>query len=143
MAVASVMAAFVIGQLPLPPLPPPPPLPPLPPPPPACLEPPLPPLCLPNPPAPPGDDPPRLPDSVTAKREGKYVMLTWKPATDDRDVWGYRLYRDGNLVARKPETVHHAKLSLPCGRHGFRVEAVDTVQQTASRSAWARRPCRD
>ena len=144
LAVASVtLALWAPLQLPpIPPLPPlPVPIPPLPPPP-VCLEPPLPPLCLPPEPPPPGDDPPRLADELELRREGKYVLLSWRPATDDRGVWGYRLYRDGNYLGRRTAHVRHVRLSLPCGSHSFRVEAVDTAEQTASRSVRVVRRCK-
>ena len=134
----AALALLAPVQLPLPvPLPT---LPPLPPPPPLCLEPPLPPICITEPP-PPGDDPPKLPDAVTVTREGKEIVLRWKAATDDVGVWGYRIYRDGNLIQRKAKTARRAIVRFPCGKHSFRVEAVDTVEQTASRSVHVRRPC--
>jgi len=152
-AVLAVALALAPAQLPPPPIalpcvplvdpgcPLPNPLPPPPPPPDACLPLPLPPICLPPMPPPKGDDPPKLPDELAASKGGGYVVLTWKPATDDVGVWGYRIYRDGNLVARKAAGATRVRLRLPCGRHSFRVEVVDSTEQTASRSLTARRVC--
>lgn len=139
--IAEVVILATLSQIILPP-PPPLPLPPLPPlPPPPCLiQPCLPPPPLPIPP--PGDDPPILVGKLTLTRDGKkYVIAKWPPATDDVGVWGYRIYRDGNVVARKPADVHRARLLLPCGAHRYRVEAVDTVEQVASLSRRVTRTC--
>jgi hypothetical protein len=141
--IVELVAALALAPAQLPPLPPLPPLPipPLPPPPAACLIPPLPPICLPPEPIPPSDDPPRL-EELELRRDGaKHVVLTWPAATDDVGVWGYRLYRDGNYIARFPADRRRARLLLPCGAHSYRVEAVDTVEQTASRSRRVVRRC--
>jgi hypothetical protein len=78
---------------------------------------------------------------VKVAKSGKYVTLDWPPGRDDILVWGYLIYRDGNVIARKPADVTKAKLVLPCGRHSYRVEVVDSAEQTASRSVRVSRPC--
>jgi hypothetical protein len=136
-AAAAVLALAPLQLLPpLPPLPLP-PLPPLP-----CV-PLVDPDCpvVPGPPPPPGDDPPRLRGPVAASKADGWIAITWRPATDDRQLWGYRLYRDGNIVARRGAEATAARLRLPCGRHRYRVEAVDSAEQTDSRSLVARRRC--
>jgi len=134
--IAPLLTAIIL-QLPpidLPPLP----VPPLPPPP--CI-PLIDPGCVPPVPAPPGDDPPVFPDTLTATKDDGYIVLRWKPARDDITLAGYRFYRDGDYIGRRGPTITHVRLRLPCGRHRFRVEAVDSADQPASRGVTIRRRC--
>jgi len=115
-------------------------LPPLP-----CLPDPIPILpCDPVPPPLPGDEPPKLahPRVLPRARSSSRIVIVWTPATDDVGIAGYRLWRDGRLLGERGRRVTRASLAMPCGRHAFRLEAVDLAGQTDERRLRARRVCR-
>jgi hypothetical protein len=138
LAVTVVALALTPSQLP--PILPPPPIP-LPPPPDLCLVPPLPPICLPPEPIPPSDDPPSFQGELSAARKGRYVRLRWPLARDDVALAGYRIFRDGIYLGRRGPLVLTVRLVIPCGRHRYRIEAVDSAGQTASLVVHSRRRC--
>jgi hypothetical protein len=110
-----------------------------------CPPPCLPVLTCPPPPLPvPGDSPPVLPTVTVVKREeaSRTVTLEWKPATDDHAIVGYRFYRDGKLLSTaKGSQLTRVRFYVPCGRHAFKVEAVDSIGQRTSRLLRVRRRC--
>jgi hypothetical protein len=70
------------------------------------------------------------------------VTLRWKAATDEEGIAGYRLYRDGKLRAIAGKRARQATFQMPCGRHIFAIEAVDTKgQRSERRSIVLRRRC--
>jgi hypothetical protein len=79
--------------------------------------------------------PPTTPGALVASAAPTLVDLAWRPSRDDRAVTGYRIYRDGALVA----TVTAARATvapLAAGRsYAFAVTALDGAghQSTAAR----------
>jgi hypothetical protein len=69
------------------------------------------------------------------------VTIEWKGATDDNGIVGYRLYRDGKLRATTGKNARRAQFQMPCGRHLFGVEAVDTAGQRTKKSIVLVRHC--
>jgi hypothetical protein len=74
-------------------------------------------------------------------RSQKKVTLTWALVSDDRGIWGYRLFRDGRYLKARPAKTQAVTLYLPCGQHTYRVEVVDTANQGASQRIVVRRRC--
>ena len=133
---ALVAFVVVLAQLPppsqLPPLPPPPPVP--------CI-----PLVDPNchtpPPPPPGDEPPVFAALVIAERGRLTILVTWKPAIDDHGIHLYLVFRDGRFLDAKPPDARRHRFRLLCGRHAYRVDAVDRYGQAATQRVHVRRRC--
>jgi hypothetical protein len=69
------------------------------------------------------------------------VRIEWTPARDDDGLLGYRLFRDGRYLRAVPKAVVRVTLALPCGRHAYRIEAVDTANQDAAARVQVRRRC--
>jgi chitodextrinase len=62
------------------------------------------------------------------------VSLAWNASTDNVAVTGYRVYRDGTLVA-SPVGTSQTVSGLTCGTsYGFGVEAVDAAGNTSARA---------
>lgn len=103
-------------------------------------------LTCPPPPLPvPGDSPPVLPEVKPAARPptSKTVVFEWKPATDDNAILGFRFYRDGKLRSTaKVADLTRVRFYVPCGRHAFKIEAVDSIGQRTSQLLRVRRRCR-
>ncbi|WP_433221016.1 DUF4832 domain-containing protein [Dactylosporangium sp. CS-047395] len=57
---------------------------------------------------------------------GQSVPLTWTGATDNVGVTGYRLYRDGALVA-SPTGTSYTDTNVPYGTHSYTVTARDAA----------------
>ena len=102
-------------------------------------------LTCPPPPLPvPGDDPPKLPTAPVPSWEvgtASTVVLKWEAATDDKGIAGYRIYRDGKLRGLAGKKAVSVKIAMPCGRHSFKIEAVDTAGQRSSKACVVRRRC--
>lgn len=124
------IAGALLALLPLPPLPP------LPPPPPLC-----PPICLLPPEPPPGvpDAAPTL-ELLEPRRDGDRIVLRWR-ARDDFALAGFRVYVDGWKVRILEPRLRSVSLRFRCGRHSYRVEAIDSSLQRTSRSVSIRRRC--
>ena len=81
---------------------------------------------------PPPDDPPKAPSQLTATNVPTGIKLSWKAATDDHGVAGYRVYRNTLLVNT---TSLFTGTTVTLGGHtpgtvyAFTVRAVDTVGQ--------------
>jgi uncharacterized repeat protein (TIGR01451 family) len=87
---------------------------------------------------------PTTPGSFTAARDadpnGDNVTLTWTASTDNREVTGYRVYRDGSLIATVAgDKVTYKDLHRAIGTYTYRVSAIDLAgnesAQTAPRTA--------
>jgi hypothetical protein len=71
--------------------------------------------------------PPTTPAALVADAAPTLVDLAWRPSRDDRAVTGYRIYRDGMLVATVP-AARATVAPLAAGRaYGFAVTAVDAA----------------
>jgi Hypothetical glycosyl hydrolase family 15/Bacterial Ig domain/Carboxypeptidase regulatory-like domain len=68
------------------------------------------------------------------------VALNWSSSVDNVGVTGYRLYRDGVLIATVPQTHFLDSGLFPGSTHGYVVKAVDAAgnQSTASNVLYAR-----
>ncbi|MDI3339102.1 MAG: hypothetical protein QJR03_01080 [Sphaerobacter sp.] len=83
----------------------------------------------PRPPERPDRSPPAPPEDFTVTPTAVGNLLDWYDASDDTDVTGYRIYRDGKLLA----TVDSATLSYldttadPATAHTYTLEALDPV----------------
>jgi hypothetical protein len=139
--VLALVAALLValpGQIPpIPPIPPVPPIPPIPPIP--CL-PALDPSCPPLPAPPPTDEPPTLLPLKVVERTATTLLVSWR-ASDDRGVEHYLVYRDGKFIVATSGEVHHWRFKLLCGRHSYRVEALDAYAQRDSQRLIVRRRC--
>ena len=79
------------------------------------------------------DDAPSVPGNVTATPTGggtTDVDLTWTAATDDGTVTGYRVYRDGVLIAAPAGLSYHDAAGH--GRFSYGVSAVDDQNQESA-----------
>jgi hypothetical protein len=66
------------------------------------------------------------------------VLITWDPAKDEGPV-RYWLYRDGRNVGNTRALA--ARFLLPCGKHRYRVQAIDTRGQRDSLTITVTRHC--
>jgi hypothetical protein len=79
---------------------------------------------------------------VERKPQSPTATFEWKPATDDHAIVGYRFYRDGKLLSTaKGSKLTRVRFYVPCGRHAFKVEAVDSIGQRTSQLLRVRRSC--
>ncbi len=78
-----------------------------------------------------GDDetPPSQPGGLTADLDGADVVLSWSPATDDRGVTSYLVYRDGDVIKTLGGTaLTYRDTGLSDGStHTYTVTATDRV----------------
>src|SRR5690606_11080166 len=80
--------------------------------------------------------PPSPPVDFTVEPTDAGNLLDWYDASDDSDVTGYRIYRDGQLLV----TVDGATLSYldttadPAANHTYEVETLDPVGQKSQRA---------
>jgi fibronectin type 3 domain-containing protein len=85
-----------------------------------------------------GDDqtPPSQPGALTAEVDGVDVVLSWAPATDDRGVTSYLVYRDGDVVKTLAGTaLTYRDTGLPDGStHTYTVTATDKVPNESAHS---------
>ena len=78
---------------------------------------------------------PSTPSGLTATPADGQVSLVWNAATDNVGVTGYRVYRDGALVA-SPTEAYFADTGLANGvSHGYTVVAVDAAGNTSAATA--------
>jgi fibronectin type 3 domain-containing protein len=80
--------------------------------------------------------PPSVPAGLAAvATDGPRLTLTWQPSADDDAVAGYRVYRDGALVATVAAPLY-ADTSVVAGRrYAYAVSAVDHAGNASARSA--------
>jgi chitodextrinase len=85
-------------------------------------------------PTPPDVVPPSAPTNLSASAiKGKKVALAWTPATDDVSVAGYRVYRNGTLVATVAST-SFVDSSPGRGSAKYRVVAFDAAGNVSAPS---------
>lgn len=81
---------------------------------------------------------PSAPGGLTANASttsgSSQVVLNWNAATDNRGVTGYRVYRDGSLVASTTSLTHTVTGLTPGTSYTFGVEAFDGAGNTSALS---------
>nr|BFE57554.1 hypothetical protein GCM10020063_020800 [Dactylosporangium thailandense] len=70
--------------------------------------------------------PPTAPTLSAGAVSGQSVPLSWAGATDNVGVTGYRLYRDGTLLA-SPAGTTYTDTNVPAGTHSYTVTARDAA----------------
>lgn len=95
------------------------------------------PLCAPLPP-PPDTVPPTVPLGLTATAvsESK-INLAWQAATDNVAVAGYRILRNGNLIASGAGTSYQDTGLMPATYYTYVVQAYDAANNTSASSSSA------
>ncbi len=85
------------------------------------------------PPSPGGDTaPPSAPSDLTATIQGASVVLSWNAATDNVGVAGYRVLRDGAVLASLAASARSfTDASASAGSHSYAVEAFDAAGNSA------------
>lgn len=83
---------------------------------------------------------PTTPDNFTANRDadpnGDNVTLTWTESTDNREVTGYRVYRDGNPIATVAgDKVAYHDLHRTVGTYSYEVAAMDLATNVSAHTA--------
>ncbi|MCB0994280.1 MAG: fibronectin type III domain-containing protein [Acidimicrobiales bacterium] len=76
---------------------------------------------------------PTVPDGVVATAAGVTVSLTWTPATDDRAVTGYLVYRDGAYVGWSA-TTSFVDPGVTAGTHSYQLRAHDAAGNRSEKS---------
>jgi len=78
---------------------------------------------------------PTTPSAVTATPGDTQVSLSWTPSTDNVAVTGYRVYRDGSLIA-SPGTPFYTDTGLTNGTsYSYRIAAADAAANTSPQSS--------
>ena len=81
--------------------------------------------------------PPSTPGSLSAQVRSKRINLSWTPAADNVGVAGYRVWRDGAVIA----TVQGTSWSDPGGKagqsHAYQVQAYDAAGNQSGLSSTA------
>lgn len=110
-------------------------------PPPPCLPVPIPsPIpCTPPPPLP-IDAIPRIGHVKVVRPVPRLAEITWR-ASDDKGLSGFRVYRDGKLIGSRGPKARSVRVFVPCGKHEFWVQAVDTSNQGSAVRLTVRRKC--
>jgi len=78
--------------------------------------------------------PPSVPAGVQGSGAAGHVSLTWDASGDNTGVSGYRIYRDGRLVARSDTTSYSAAGLTPGSEHVFAVAAYDSAGNSSAHS---------
>ena len=80
--------------------------------------------------------PPAAPGNLTAAPSGANVSLGWNMATDDVGVAGYRVYRDGALIATLlgADRTSYGDPSRPPGSYVYTVQAFDAAGNSSAAS---------
>ncbi len=79
--------------------------------------------------------PPSTPTGVTAKPGVTTVALSWAASTDDTAVSGYKIYRDGNLVATTTTTSYIDTGLTPLTPYSYTIVAIDAAGNVSPQSA--------
>lgn len=87
-----------------------------------------------TPAAPPDITPPGAPIALRAEAAYNAVTLSWEPAVDDRGIGGYRVLRDGELVATVATPSAVDSTVAPQSTYSYTVLAVDTAGNESSPS---------
>lgn len=95
-----------------------------------------------HPPVPTSDtEPPTVPAGLTADRvSAARVDLAWSTATDNIDVTGYEVLRDGSLLDAVAGTSLSDTSADPYAGHEYRVQALDAAGNRSAASAVATVP---
>ncbi len=84
---------------------------------------------------PPDSDPPSVPQNVIAEGVGlNQVNISWSPSTDNVQVIGYRLFRDGVQIADIQGTYYEDTGRSPNTTYSYTVLAYDAVNNTSAQS---------
>lgn len=78
--------------------------------------------------------PPSIPQGLAAQVSGSTVGLSWTPSTDNVEVVGYIVYRDG-VVVGSPSGPYFTDSGVPLGTHSYRVQSVDAAGNASDSSA--------
>ena len=74
---------------------------------------------------PPDAEPPSKPAGLVASGAPGQVSLSWQASLDDLAVTGYRIYRDGNLLAEIGAETSYTDTPLAPGDYTYAVQALD------------------
>jgi hypothetical protein len=90
----------------------------------------------PDPPETPDTTPPSEPEELTVVEGPGYVLLDWYAATDDSDITGYRIYRDGQALATVDSgTLQYVDDTASADvTHAYEVETLDAVGNRSDKS---------
>jgi hypothetical protein len=69
------------------------------------------------------------------------ILVAWRAASDDHGIYLYLVFRDGRFLADKPPSARRHRFRLVCGRHAYRVEAIDRYGQAAGRKLTVKLVC--
>ena len=89
----------------------------------------------PPPPPPPDTSPPSVPTGLTATGMVSGVSLSWTASTDNVGVAGYRIYRNGSLVATSQATSYLDSGLSPQTTYTYSVSAYDAAGNVSALSA--------
>lgn len=89
----------------------------------------------PSAPAPEDTTPPSIPADLVAVARSGAVELAWSPASDDRGVSGYVIWRDGEAIATSPATSFRDSGARPETTHRYAVSAYDEAANESAPSA--------
>jgi chitodextrinase len=80
--------------------------------------------------------PPSAPAGLTARAvSSKRVNLSWKTSTDNVGVAGYRIYRNGKLIATTVSTTYYDQGLLPSTAYIYKVVSFDAAGNNSVRSS--------
>jgi hypothetical protein len=79
-------------------------------------------------------EPPTAPGAFAAAGVQGGADLSWSAATDNTGVTGYRVLRDGAIVATTPGLTYADRNLVPGSTHGYRVQAVDAAGNGSAQS---------
>jgi hypothetical protein len=74
---------------------------------------------------PPDTTPPSAPDGFEVTVEGNDVTIDWADSTDDREIWGYLVHRDGIFHLWVPEDSEFSETVAAGSTHKYVVRAQD------------------
>ena len=94
------------------------------------------------PPPPPADLPPVFPQPlVVVERTKIELTVKWKKAIDDHRVTRYMFMRDKTILGWRTPTTTKYTFKLKCGRHVYRVVAIDVYLQYGVNQLTLTRKC--
>jgi hypothetical protein len=80
-------------------------------------------------------EPPTTPTGLGATSNSQRVNLSWSPSTDNVAVIGYRVYRDGFLIATTTETSYSDRSGVASETYAYTVSAYDAAGNESSVSS--------
>lgn len=78
--------------------------------------------------------PPTDPQMLIAKAKGQGIELSWRVASDNVGVAGYRVYRDGSLVATASDTIYQDTTVSGGTTYAYFVTAFDAAENESTAS---------